>query len=178
MPPAASQVQMMNERSAAAGQPVAEKLRQAVDLEHWPAFRASFDRLARLIERVGSRRRRPRRRSACSPGTCTTATPRAPAFRTPTRSRVYQLTCSPVRNGVPWFMEYVFATGWMRPVVGAVRRLGRWWGVPEEPVTWDPIGGPWFGNAVATLEVTGRPPACAGSAPGRTARWTGSRTCR
>ncbi len=54
MPPAASQAQMMNERSAAAGSRLAEKLRQGVDLEHWPAFRASFDRLARLVERVGS----------------------------------------------------------------------------------------------------------------------------
>jgi hypothetical protein len=53
-------------------------------------------------------------------------------------------------------MEYVFDAGWRRPVAGLARRLGRWWGVPEDPVTWDAIGGPWFGNAVATLEIHGR----------------------
>jgi hypothetical protein len=31
----------------------AEELRQAIDLEHWPAFRGSSARLARLIQRVG-----------------------------------------------------------------------------------------------------------------------------
>ncbi|HEY2225924.1 alkaline phosphatase D family protein [Actinomycetospora sp.] len=155
MPPAATQVQAMNERSAAAGSRLAERLRQTVDLEHWPAFRASFDRLARLVERVGSSSSAPETICVLSGDVHHCYAARA-GFATPTRSRVYQLTCSPVRNGVPWFMEYVFAVGWMRPVVGVVRRLGRWWGVPEEPVTWDPIGGPWFGNAVATLEITGR----------------------
>ena len=155
MPPAATQAQAMNERSAAAGSRLAEKLRQAVDLEHWPAFRASFDRLARLVERVGSSSSAPETICVLSGDVHHCYAARA-GFATATRSRVYQLTCSPVRNGVPWFMEYVFALGWMRPVVGAVRRLGRWWGVPAEPVTWAPIGGPWFGNAIATLEITGR----------------------
>ena len=31
-----------------------EQLRQAADLEHWPAFRASFDRLAALVERAAN----------------------------------------------------------------------------------------------------------------------------
>jgi phosphodiesterase/alkaline phosphatase D-like protein len=155
MPPAAAQVQAMNERSAAAGSRWAEKLRQAVDLEHWPAFRASFDRLARLVERVGASSSAPQTVCVLSGDVHHSYAARA-RFATPTRSRVYQLTCSPVRNGVPWFMEYVFDAGWMRPFVGLVRRVGRWWGVPEEPVAWDPIGGPWFGNAVATLEIRGR----------------------
>ena len=155
MPPAASQAQMMNERSAAAGSALAEKLRQTVDLEHWPAFRASFDRLARLVERVGSSSSAPQTVCVLSGDVHHSYAARA-GFATPTRSRIYQLTCSPVRNGVPWFMQYVFDAGWTRPVVGLARRLGRWWGVPEDPLTWDPIGGPWFGNAVATLEIHGR----------------------
>ena len=126
-----------------------------MDLEHWPAFRASFDRLARLVERVGSASSAPQTVCVLSGDVHHSYAARA-TFGTPTRSRVYQLTCSPVRNGVPWFMEYVFDAGWMRPVARVARRLGRWWGVPDDPVRWDPIGGPWFGNSVATLEVHGR----------------------
>ena len=148
----------MNERSraarAAAGS--AEPLRQAVDLEHWPAFRASFDRLAaarRARRRVvvgardGLRALRGRPPQLRRPG----------RFATPTRSRVYQLTCSPVRNGVPWFMEYVFRLGWSRgparagPVDraaarGRAARAGRR-GIGGRAV---------FGNTVATLEIDGR----------------------
>ena len=108
MPPAASQVQMMNERSAAAGSHAAERLRQAVDLEHWPAFRASFDRLARFVERVASSPSAPDTVCVLSGDVHHSYAARA-GFAGPVRSRIYQLTCSPVRNGVPWFMEYVFA---------------------------------------------------------------------
>ena len=155
MPPAVSQVQSMNERSAARGSRSAEWVRQAVDLEHWPAFRASFDRLARLIERTAASSSAPATVSVLS-GDVHHCYAAAAQFATPTHSRVYQLTCSPVRNGVPWFMEYVFAAGWTRTMTRAARWIGRRWGVPPEPVEWDSVGGPYFGNAIATLEITGR----------------------
>ena len=58
----------------------AEKLRRAADLEHWAAFRQSFDRLAELFRCVGRGDHAgpagaARRRSACSPATSTTPTP-------------------------------------------------------------------------------------------------------
>ncbi|MFC5065150.1 alkaline phosphatase D family protein [Actinomycetospora atypica] len=155
MPPAVSQVQSMNERSAARGSRSAEWVRQAADLEHWPAFRASFDRLARLIERTAASSSAPATISVLS-GDVHHCYAAAAEFPNPTRSRVYQLTCSPVRNGVPWFMEYVFAAGWTRTMTRALRRIGRRWGVPPEPVEWEAVGGPYFGNAIATLEVHGR----------------------
>jgi phosphodiesterase/alkaline phosphatase D-like protein len=155
MPPAISQVQSMNERSATAGSRAAEWLRQAVDLEHWPAFRASFDRLARLVERAAASSAAPATVCVLSGDVHHCYAARA-TFPTPVRSHVYQLTCSPVRNAVPWFMEYVFAAGWTRRATRIARRLGRRWGVPPEPVEWDAIGGPYFGNAIATLELTGR----------------------
>ena len=51
-----------------------EHLRRAVDLEHWAAFRASFDRLARLCRTIatGGPGDDRRRRSACCRATCTT----------------------------------------------------------------------------------------------------------
>ena len=55
MPHAISHIQSMNEvacrRPGWRGR-LAEKLRQAADLEHWPSFRASSDRLSRLILRI------------------------------------------------------------------------------------------------------------------------------
>jgi hypothetical protein len=58
---------------------VAEKVRQGADLEHWAAFRSSWDRLMRLVADVGSaravRRRRPSRSSVV---TCTSPTWRGP----------------------------------------------------------------------------------------------------
>ncbi|MCD2188001.1 alkaline phosphatase D family protein [Actinomycetospora soli] len=155
MPPAISQVQSMDERSATRGSRVAEWLRQAVDLEHWPAFRASFDRLARLVERAAASSAGPATVCVLSGDVHHCYAARA-TFPTPTRSHVYQLTASPVRNAVPWFMEYVFAAGWTRTATRVARRIGRRWGVPPEPVEWDAIGGPYFGNAIATLELTGR----------------------
>ncbi|MDL5159503.1 alkaline phosphatase D family protein [Actinomycetospora termitidis] len=155
MPPAISQVQTMDERSAARGSRAAEWFRQAVDLEHWPAFRASFDRLARLVERTAASSAAPATVCVLSGDVHHSYAARA-SFPTPSRSHVYQLTCSPVRNSVPWFMEYVFAAGWTRSMTRVVRRIGRWWGVEPEPVEWDAIGGPYFGNSIATLELTGR----------------------
>ncbi|GAA4855604.1 alkaline phosphatase D family protein [Actinomycetospora corticicola] len=155
MPPAISQVQSMDERSATRGSRVAEWLRQAVDLEHWPAFRASFDRLARLVERTAASSAAPATICVLSGDVHHCYAARA-TFPTPTHSHVYQLTASPVRNAVPWFMEYVFSAGWTRSATRVARRIGRRWGVPPEPVDWDAIGGPYFGNAIATLELTGR----------------------
>ena len=53
-----------------------EKIRQAADLEHWPAFRESFDRLSRPGRQRPRPAQRARPRSACCPATSTTATPR------------------------------------------------------------------------------------------------------
>ena len=83
MPPAIADLEAVNERIA--DRPglrgrLAEKTRRAVDLEHWPAFYKSFLRLAEMIARIASHPNGPGL-SACSPGTCTTATPRAPSGR-------------------------------------------------------------------------------------------------
>jgi hypothetical protein len=155
MPPAVSHAQSMDEAAAARGSKIAEKLRQAVDLEHWPAFRASFDRLSALIGRVASSSSAPATICVLSGDVHHSYAAQAD-FGRPTTSRVYQLTCSPVRNGVPWFMEYVFALGWRQTLDRVGRGLARRFGVADPPLAWSPIGGPWFGNAVATLEISGR----------------------
>ena len=157
MPPAIAHAQSMNEYSA--NRPgrfaIAERLRQEVDLEHWPAFRASFDRMARMIERAAAASGAPATICVLSGDVHHSYAAQA-SFPTPTNSRVYQLTCSPVRNNVPWFMEYVFSAGWRPRVSRLIGRLSSWWGVPPPAMSWGPVGGPYFGNAVATLDITGR----------------------
>jgi hypothetical protein len=155
MPPAVSHVQSIDEWAAARGSRIAENVRQAVDLEHWPAFRTSFDRLADLIRGVASGPAAPATVCVLS-GDVHHSYAAEARYPSPTRSRVYQLTCSPVRNGVPWFMEYVFALGWWRGLSGALGRVARAVGIGDPPLDWSTIGGPWFGNAVSTLEVDGR----------------------
>ena len=93
-----------------------EKLREAADLEHWAAFRRSFDWLAGVVEGVA----RPGpatvhlRRSACCPATCTTSTSPRRAGRSRCDSRVYQIVVSPVHHTVPISQRMVFRLGWSR----------------------------------------------------------------
>jgi hypothetical protein len=160
LPHAIGDVQSITERAAARpglrGR-LAEAVRQGADLEHWQAFRSSFDRLTALIVAAATGRDGPPPAtvSVLSGDVHHSYAARA-RFATPTRSRVYQLTCSPVRNGVPWFMEYVFALGWSRRLSRLLGRVARSAGLDDPPLDWSTIGGPWFGNAVSTLEVTGR----------------------
>jgi hypothetical protein len=144
---------------------IGEKLRQAGDLEHWPAFRDSFDRLAQLIADVAAGHRGPR-----APATISVLSGDVhhsyfceadvtPLIRDVPHevSKVYQLTCSPVHNTIPGPMRLAFSVSWTRPVTWAARLLlGRRRTVPETLVKWWTIGGPVFGNAVSTLFLEGR----------------------
>jgi len=137
---------------------MAEWVRRAVDLEHWAAFRESFDRLAALFERVGSR----------------TDAPTAPAticvlsgdvhhtyvseadYPRPLQARVYQITCSPIENTIPLPMRLVFKAGWSRRVERVIRLLDRLARVPPVPIQWHHPSGPHFGNMLSLLTFDGR----------------------
>ncbi|WP_405847585.1 alkaline phosphatase D family protein [Streptomyces niveus] len=133
-----------------------EKLRRAADLEHWAAFPTSFEKLADLIAEVGSGPDAPATVCVLS-GDVHHAYVAEPLWRTDQpRSRVAQLTCSPVHNSIPLSIRLGFRFGWSR--VG--RRLGRAFArhgrVAARSVTWGKTGGPWFGNQLMTLTLRGR----------------------
>ncbi|MGW6304164.1 alkaline phosphatase D family protein [Streptomyces niveus] len=133
-----------------------EKLRRAADLEHWAAFPTSFEKLAGLIAEVGSGPDAPATVCVLS-GDVHHAYVAEPLWRTDQpRSRVVQLTCSPVHNSIPLSIRLGFRFGWSR--VG--RRLGRAFArhgrVAARSVTWGKTGGPWFGNQLMTLTLRGR----------------------
>jgi hypothetical protein len=69
---------------------------------------------------------------------------------------VHQLTCSPVHNQVPSFMRPMLQVGWWRGPATAARALARTARVAAPTVRWRKIAGPYFGNAVGTLDHDGR----------------------
>jgi hypothetical protein len=135
-----------------------EWLRRAVDLEHWAAFRKSFDRLAKLFAQVG----RGEHGSAAPATICVlsgdvhhTYVSEAD-YPEPLVSRVYQVTCSPIHNTIPRFMRVVFRAGWSRTAERIMVSLADWVGVPPLPIRWHHPTGPHFGNELALLVFDGR----------------------
>jgi hypothetical protein len=137
---------------------MAEWVRRAVDLEHWAAFRKSFDRLARLFERVG-------RGMEGVPAPATICVLSGDVHHTyvseveyphPIQSRVFQITCSPIQNTIPLVMKIVFNIGWSRLAEWAMLLIGRFSRVPPVPIRWHHPSGPHFGNILALLIFDGR----------------------
>ena len=88
---------------------------------------------------------------------------RAPLVRRPGRVRHpdadpgHQLTCSPVHNQVPAFMRPLMRFGWSRvgrPGGARPGPVGR--ACASRPGPGSALAGPYFGNAVSTLLLTGR----------------------
>jgi hypothetical protein len=159
LPPALGDLQTVNE--IAAGRTgvrgwIAEKIRQTADLEHWPAFLASFLRLSRLIvEAATASPDGPATISVLSGDVHHSYAARA-AFSAPTETRVHQLVCSPVHNYVPAFVKPAFKLGWSARAARLTRRWARRAGSPELPVSWRNLSGPLFGNTIASLNARGR----------------------
>ncbi|MEU8251120.1 alkaline phosphatase D family protein [Nonomuraea sp. NPDC048916] len=116
-----------------------EKFRQAVDLEHWAAFRRSFDDLARLLARVGK------------PVLILSGDVHYSYVAKARTAPVWQIVCSPIRNPLSPVLRWanVLTQFGLATVVGGL--LARLAGIPRPPFRWRVTEGPWFQNAVATL---------------------------
>jgi hypothetical protein len=165
MPRALHDVEAWNEAMADAADTrrgrFAEKLRRAADLEHWAAFRESFERLGRLLASVARGEHAPDGRAPASvcvlSGDVHHAYVAEAEFGEAVTSPVYQLTCSPLHNYVPGVMKVAFKVAWSRSAEHFVRRLLRLRNrVPPLPLTWRRLCGPYFGNAIATLVLDER----------------------
>ncbi|WP_341923848.1 alkaline phosphatase D family protein [Nocardioides psychrotolerans] len=141
-----------------------ETIRQAADLEHWAAFQEAFQTVTAMVLEVARGER------GDAPETVTflsgdvhhsyvseaRPTRRANRGQAPTRSRIIQAVCSPIRN--PLSRKWRFATAFLSygvagPLGHVVARSAK---VPRAPMTWRLLKGPWFDNNLATLEVTDR----------------------
>ena len=142
------------------GARVGERIRQALDLEHWAAFGASFERMAELQRSVAAGERGPAPASIVTLSgdvhhayLCQVAFPRGSRAR----STVWQAVCSPFRNPLdrPECRKVVF--GCTPAARHMARVLARATGVPDPPVRWRVVdGGPWFDNVLGTLSIDGR----------------------
>lgn len=158
LPHAIGELQTVNEIAAAKpgwrGR-LGEKVRQGADLEHWAAFRASFDRLTTLIARA----------SAGGVASVTVlsgdvhhsyAARAELAEAPPGAAPVHQLVCSPVHNKLDWYVPPGFRAAWSRVATRLTDSWANRAGAPPKQVTWTKEAGPFFGNTIATLRLDGR----------------------
>ncbi|GII89988.1 alkaline phosphatase D family protein [Sinosporangium siamense] len=123
----------------------AEAVRQMVDLEHWAAFRRSFEELSRMLVACGTR------------VILLSGDVHYSYLARLRGGRVYQVVCSPIRNPLGRLILWANvvagfgiagAGGWV------LARLAR---VPRPPYKWKIDEGPWFHNALSTVELRGLP---------------------
>jgi hypothetical protein len=136
-----------------------EKLRRALDFDHWSSFELSFQRLRTLLEEVGSGKRGKAPASiVVLSGDVHHAYLAEMAFKPEAKltSAVYQAVCSPYRNPLDQRERLAIKAVFTRPFVAAMRALARSAGVPDPGLRWRLDEGPYFDNQVATLRLNGR----------------------
>ncbi len=142
------------------GARMGEKLRQGVDLEHWGAFQASFQDVARQVMEVaaGERGHAPAAVTFLSGDVhhsyVSEARPVDETLRL--RSTILQAVCSPIRNPLSRNMRFataVLSYGVAGPIGRLASRSAR---VPDAPLTWRYAEGPWFDNNLAFVQLAGR----------------------
>lgn len=139
------------------GKRLGEKVRVSVDLEHWAAFRTSFDAMVDLVTAVAGREHAPASIVWLSGDVHCSYLARAEiAGVDPARTAVHQLTMSPFRNPLNVPIRAVNRLLERQPVVSMLRWLARRAGVTDPAISWQVGDGPWFSNGVMTVAVEGR----------------------
>ena len=147
----------------ALGRPAArfgEFLRQLLDLEHWPAFHASFTDMASLLRSVASGERsdgEPPASVVVLSGDVHHGYLARATFGDGRHNPIYQAVGSPLRNPLGTPERLFMRAGWTAPVERFGRWLSRLAGVTEPPVSWRLLhADPWFDNHISTLRLSGR----------------------
>jgi hypothetical protein len=135
-----------------------ERIRRAIDLEHWGAFQRSFNRLTGLIEEVGAGHRGdPPRSITMIAGDIHHAYLAEVAFRreAEVKSPVWQAVCSPYRNPLNDHERRIARFGCSRAAEPIGRALAASAGVPKPDLRWRLVQPPTFDNQIATLRLDG-----------------------
>jgi hypothetical protein len=137
-----------------------EKVRQAMDLEHWPAFHNSFVDMTELQRAVAAGERGDAPASIVTlSGDVHHAYLAEAAFPNGTgvESSVWQAVCSPFRNPLDSKERRSIRAMWTRPAAEIAHRLRRAAGVEDPAIRWRLTGGgPWFDNQYGVLTIDGR----------------------
>jgi hypothetical protein len=137
-----------------------ESIRQALDLEHWSAFHASFTGLAKLLRAIGAGERsegHPPSSMVLLSGDVHHGYLAEMDLGGGVQSAVYQAVCSPLRNPLGTPERLALGAGWTRTGELVGKTLARLAGVEEPRVRWRLTHEkPWFHNHLGTLELRGR----------------------
>jgi hypothetical protein len=139
---------------------IGESIRQAVDLEHWPAFNKSFRDLTNLLRSVASGERSdegPPASVAVLSGDVHHGYLAKMDSGHGVETPVYQSASSPLRNplGIP--ERLVMRFGWTERGRRVGEALSRLAGVDKPDIGWHLVHEkPWFHNHVSSLEIRGR----------------------
>ncbi|KWX10812.1 hypothetical protein TR74_01395, partial [Carbonactinospora thermoautotrophica] len=130
-------------------------IRQALDLEHWGAFRRSFDAMARLVTEVAAGRRGPAPAmvSFLSGDVHFSYLARVLGIGP---AQVYQVVCSPIRNPLSPALRHANSLALTGPARFGCRVLAATARAVDTPIDWVIERGPWYDNALATLDIAGR----------------------
>jgi hypothetical protein len=136
---------------------LAEKVRQAADLEHWAAFGDSFERLGRALTAVARGDHGPAPATALVLSGDVHHAYAAELVRPGgLDGRVHQLTVSPLHNQAPHPIRVGFRIGWSRWAKNVTTALARIAKAEPSGVEWQKQAGPFFGNQIGELVLSGR----------------------
>lgn len=138
------------------GAAVGEKIRQAADLEHWAAFERSFRAVAAGVVAVGRGERGPAPASISFLSGDIHYSYLARITEPATQSKITQIVCSPLRNPLEGKFRWANRIAYSRSAGRPFRLLAKLAKVPAPPIRWRMTNGPWFDNAIATVELSGR----------------------
>jgi PhoD-like phosphatase len=138
--------------------PLAERLRRAVDLEHWAAYQRSFHRLVDLLRSLsnGLGGEPPASIAIVSGDVHMTYVASVELGKGAGPSRVLQVVCSPFRNPLDTHERRVVRVTGSRAVAAVFSRLARLSGVRSTGASWKLTTERTFDNAIGELELEGR----------------------
>jgi hypothetical protein len=163
MPPAMQNFEAWNEAVTAGAwgrlfKGPGERIRRAIDLEHWGAFQDSFERITGLLADVGAGRRGAAPESIVTLGgdihhayLAEVSFPREEGVRSP----VWQAVCSPYRNPLEAGERRIASLGSSRAARLIARGLRRSAGVRDLGIRWELVEPPTFDNQIGTLTFHG-----------------------
>jgi hypothetical protein len=138
-----------------------ERLRRALDLEHWPAFQNSFTRMVDLVRDVatgGGGARRPPASISLIGGDVHNASVAEVSLgrREGSRGRVHQIVCSPFRNPLSPGQRRIVRLTTTPPAVAVLKAVASLAGVRLPSVRWRYRAGPTYENSIGVFEAEGR----------------------
>jgi hypothetical protein len=137
---------------------LSERLRRAVDLEHWAAFNRSFEELCDWLRTIGhgTKEAQPPASILLLGGDVHCSSVSEVDLGIEKSSRVHQLICSPFRNPLSTKERRIVRATGSRAAAMLFALAARLAGVEPPSAAWTPLGKPTFENAIGELVLDGR----------------------